>query len=650
MDVELFATIDEERARELGARYGQLFLRRLEAARRALPLSSLHEMAKQRLRDAGVGGARRPTPYESAPLGATPACIDAFISGVRDECPDLVVTELRQQPARLTYTYNDLVELRDAAHHDFPFHAHLGLTPDQGAVLSKKIRACRDFTELESLRPFPTLAKKAAILFAAGQYSRMCDSFTAEAIDRIRSAIRQGFPLAAYFAPEAVPAVASAFSYEYHGGARPVASALVQACGFTHIKEQMDLIEGADLHLALCARLTPERISDLRQAIAKGFPLDSMMPADRAQKIAHRYIAETGTIAPLDVARDFRFPSMEACDRLVTASRTFLRVRHDLRSEHLATVRDAIARGFDVTVATTLAPEQAQRVSGSYCDPNTRKMPGDLAADFHLTSSKQSQRFLEAATAYRHLSQHLGADHFEMLRSALAQGFDASAVVKVSPSTARDLARAYGTPASQKAPTDIARDFRLASYNDAERLMSGAREFNVLTQRLSPARIATFRESVAGGFLRLPAISPFVPAHVEPLERAYRDLSVPKTAGDVLRDFRVTSADACTRLMNAARDFVSIRTKLRPGHLDTIRRATASGFSVAPFCGVNAERAKQIHARIADVDKPADLSTLLGICDTKVFTSMLDAARSHLAEMRPLEEVPAAASGMRMGL
>lgn len=642
LDVEL-STIDEERAKDVGARYGQSFLRRLEAAHRTIPLPSLQQMAKQQLRDARVG-VLRSTPYESASFVVTPACVEAFISAVRDECPNLVVTELRQQPTHLTYTHHDLVELRDAARFDFPFHAHLGLTPDQGALLAKKIRSCRDFLDLEALRPFPTLAKKAAILFAAQQYSRMCDSFTAEAIERLRGAVRQGFPLAAYFSPEAVPAVTRALAYAYHDGTRPTASALVQVSGFTHIKEQMDLIEGVDFHLALCERLTPGRISILRHAIAKGFPLESMMPADRAQEMAHRYIANTAMLSSQDVVRDFRLPSIEAYDHLMAAASTFMRVRQSMLPEHLAAVRDAIERGFDVTVAApTLSPEQANKVSASYRDPNVRKVPGDLAADFHLTSSQQSHRFLEAVTAYQHLSQRLGDDHFETLRSALAQGFDASTVVRVSASTARILARAYGTPATKKTPADIARDFRLASYRDAENLMQGARAFNSLTRYLSPARIATFREAVSSGFLRLPAISPFVPAHVESVERAYADLTIPKTAGDVLRDFRLRSADDCTRLMGAAHDFVEIRALMRPAHLDTIRRATASGFSLAPFCG--AEPAQRIHARIADIDTPAGLSSVLGLCDTKVFSSMVDAARSHLAEMRPLEEVPLAPTG-----
>jgi hypothetical protein len=242
---------EEERAHDLGAEYANRFF--VTQPRRRVHISTLEQIARHELRQQNIG-----TRPERDELVIVPECKDAFVRGVQDACPRLKVLD-PPPPALISYSQHEYYTLRLASKLRFPFDRHLAMSEKDAHLLREQIIKTPSEHALAKLKPFPTIAKKARLVFLAGQYNIIIQTFEPKLVHEVKAAVGSSFPIADFSCapPERLADLRSDVAKLDDKDA----IGLTRLLQLSTVSQQFDLIDNVEYHL----RIREPRINEIKE-------------------------------------------------------------------------------------------------------------------------------------------------------------------------------------------------------------------------------------------------------------------------------------------------------------------------------------------------------------------------------------------------
>lgn len=242
-------SIDTVRAEELGVDYARAFF--AERPQRTADLGTLRDIAKKELRRAHIG-----VSISDAAFIIAKECELAFIRGVQQKRPDLGLHATATPP--LAFSQQDYHTIRESAKRQFPFHRYMPMDSRESADLRARIIATNDEHKLAKLRPFANIAQKARVVFLAGQFNIIVDTFRPSRINAIKTAVQSGFPIEDYAAerPTGDDLRKRIHTLDSHD-----APTLANLLSLTTTTQQLDFMDTIEYHL----RIREPRMREIRE-------------------------------------------------------------------------------------------------------------------------------------------------------------------------------------------------------------------------------------------------------------------------------------------------------------------------------------------------------------------------------------------------
>jgi|GEM_PF-4868695 len=237
------------RAEELGADYARTFF--VERPQRIADLDTLRDIAKKELRRAHIG-----VSVIDAAFIVANDCESAFIRGVQQKRPDLGIRET--VPPALAFSQQDYHTIRESAKRHFPFHRYMPMDARASSDLCARIIETNDEHKLAKLRPFANIAQKARLVFLAGQFNIIVDTFRPSRINAIKAAVDSDFPIEDYAADRPTD---DSLKQRIKALDSHDAPALANLLSLTTTTQQLDFMETIEYHL----RIREPRMREIRE-------------------------------------------------------------------------------------------------------------------------------------------------------------------------------------------------------------------------------------------------------------------------------------------------------------------------------------------------------------------------------------------------